>query len=237
MRMVLLSLLTVAALGLLVACDDDAVRGSGIIETLTFELASFDQIEAHNTFHVEVTAGPGFEVVVEADDNVVDRLIVEVRDRRLVLGLQSGNFDNLTLEARVSAPDLVRIDASGASRVELFDFTSRVNREIDVSGASEVLGTFNALDLDVEASGASRAILSGAVDRLEVGASEASRIAMRELAARVARIDFSGASSGTVTVTDVIERVELSGASALTYFGDPRLEDVSTSGASSIREG
>ena len=136
-----------------------------------------------------------------------------------------------------SASDVVRIDASGASRVELFDFTSRLNREISVSGASEVRGTLTALDLDVEASGASRAILSGAVDRLEVDASGASRIAMRELVARVARVDFSWASSGTVTVTDVIERVELSGALALDYFGDPRLEDVSTSGASSIREG
>ena len=53
----------------------------------------------------------------------------------------------------------------------------------------------------------------------------------------VARIELSGASSGTVTVTRMIERVDLSGASSLTYYGDPVLDDVSTSGASSIGKG
>ncbi|HJN91115.1 MAG TPA: DUF2807 domain-containing protein [Dehalococcoidia bacterium] len=93
------------------------------------------------------------------------------------------------------------------------------------------------MELEIDLSGASRAILSGVVDRIDAHVSGASQIAARELEARTARVALSGASTGTLTVTETIERIEASGASTLTYFGDAVVEDISSSGASRIRKG
>ncbi len=232
-----LSVLLVLACALLVAaCDTDVRTGSGRLESRSFDLSGFTELEAGGGFEVEVTAGSGYEVVVEADDNLFDVLVVELRGSRLVLRVDPGtSVRNGEIRARVVAPDLSLIRVSGASRVEAFEFSSRVAREIRVSGASSFEGSLNATELSLEVSGASRVILSGAADRLDLEASGASDVAATEFDAAVARVRLSGASSARVTVLERIERASLSGASSLVYGGGAVVEDVSTSGASSIR--
>ncbi len=124
---VLLSLLLMATL--IVACDtdgNDSVRGSGELEARSFPLSGFTELDIGSSFEVKATAGTEFAVVVEADDNIINDLVVEVRGERLVLRAGSGfSFRNATLRAEVTVPDLVRIEASGASSVDLFGFESR----------------------------------------------------------------------------------------------------------------
>lgn len=52
------------------------------------------------------------------DDNVLDRLIVTRTDDLLTVRLEDGSYNNLTLVADITLPDLTYLDISGASSVQ-----------------------------------------------------------------------------------------------------------------------
>ncbi len=238
-RLVLGLLVLALAAVALAACDDKAdterLQGSGDVETHDFDLSGFNAIELASAFDAEITAGADYRIVVRVDDNLFEILEVELRGKTLHLGVEKGvTLRNATLEARITLPDLEAIDVRGASRAALFDFTSTIDRRIDVSGASRLEANLTARALRVDVSGASDVVLSGRVRDLDLDVSGASRVGARDLVARTGNVDASGASSVTVTITEEIRRLAASGASSIAYYGDAVVLEVSSSGASSV---
>ena len=55
---------------------------------------------------------------MRVDDNVLDRLIVTRTDDLLTVRLEDGSYNNLTLVADITLPDLTYLEISGASSVQ-----------------------------------------------------------------------------------------------------------------------
>jgi hypothetical protein len=108
-----------------------------------------------------------------------------------------------------------RISASGASHLELADFTVK----------SETL----LLDL----SGASQTQLRGSAKAAVLRAQGASQLALADLTVEGADIVLGGASNATVHVTGLLN-YDLSSASSLEYLGDPSIGKSKRTGASRI---
>ena len=155
-----------------------------------------------------------FSVEVEADDNLLQYIRTEVRDGRLEISLSRSVKTGNPMRVRISAPNIDRVEASGASRVNVSNLK---NSEI-------------ALDT----SGASKINLSGETSKLIVDVSGASNIDAGSLSAGTAIIDASGASKISVNVISELV-ADASGASRITYAGSPSVNK-STSGASSVSQ-
>jgi hypothetical protein len=215
-----------------------SVTGSGEIVTLTPDLADFDQVDVGYAFQATIEQGDTYAVTIRIDDNLAQYLDVRVVGRTLVVGLEPSigfNFGAKTLEAEITMPEIVSLDASGASRVSLTGFESEQDLRIDASGASTISGDIAAADVEMRISGASTISLDGSGDRLNLEGSGASTANLRDFAVSDARVELSGASRGTVNASGTLD-VEASGASHLTYAGNPQLGSVNTSGASSIEQ-
>lgn len=235
-----LAICVVGALALaFAACDSNGDReiivGSGVIETLSFDFADFDAVSLTTTLRADITASDGFSVVIEADDNLIDLVEVDLRGDTLHIGFEDGfSLRGVTLLATIEMPDARRIDASGEVQVDLFGFTSTIDRRIDLSGASKLEGTLNAKHLRIDVSGASQLLIAGDAAQLDLTVSGASQVEARGFRAARADIDAGGASTVTITITDQADRLEATGASVITYYGEPIAEDVSISGASAV---
>lgn len=231
-------LLALAAALVLVACDDDddAIRPSGTTVTESFDLAGFDAVRLSHAFDAEVVRAAEFSVEVTIDDNLRDRLIVEVRGDTLHIGLESGTSirGNVTLDARVTLPELAELRLSGASRARLSGFDAAGDVVLRASGASRIQGELAAQTVAINLSGASSAEIVGSAETATFEASGASRFDLADFVVASASVELSGASRADVHVTAEITRVEVNGASTLVYRGDPRLGSVDSSGASTI---
>jgi len=225
---------------LLAACADDdratdrnsRLVGSGNLVSRTFDFDGFNSLDLSSAFQADVTVGE-FSITLQVDDNVIDFIEIELEGDTLRAALSPRlSISNATLLLDIAMPDVERIDAVGAIRLQLFDFTSAIDRRINLSGAASLEATLNAGRLALTVSGASRAVLSGAADDLALTVSGASSVAARNFHTRLAELKLSGASNATITVIQEIRRIEASGASSLTYYGDPQVGVVSTSGAS-----
>jgi len=236
------------------ACSNFVVIGSGNLVTKSFDFADFSSIEAGGTFRVEVVRDNGYSITINTDDNVVDLLRVSKSGSTLKLALAGGrSYNSVTLEARVTMPELRGLDLSGASRGTVSGFDSSTDLNIDVSGASRLeVDDITAANTDIEASGASRVTgavhmakvrldvsgastleLSGTADEATIEGSGASRLDLENLALGRASVDLSGATSGTVNVIGRLD-IEVSGGSTLHYTGNPTIGNLDISGGSKV---
>ncbi len=235
-----IALIAVLALTLgLAACDDngfEVLRGSGNVATEDFEFADFASVEVFNAFDVEIVQSDSFNVTIRADDDILELVSVSKDGKTLSVRLAQGLTisTEVTLEARITMPDLEALDLSGATSATVSGFRSEGQIDVELSGASNLDGDLEAIRIDLNVSGASRVTLEGSAGGLTIVGSGASNFDLAEFIVDTAEVRLSGASGATVNVEERIGSVDVSGASRLRYFGDPSLGDVRTSGASTL---
>ncbi len=238
-----LLLTVIAAVGLTAACSinidigDDSIEGSGDVETRSYELRDFEQLDVSSAFVVDVTVVPGgdYQVDVSADDNLFDELVIEVDGDKLEIGVASGSAvrtDN-PLSATVTMPTLSAIEASGASNVTV-NAGSTTIQDLAASGASTVrVAELNGNDITIDSSGASRVDLSGVgAEKVNVDASGASRVDLTDFPIEEGDVRASGASVVEFGPANEVEG-DASGASSV-RVEQSTIVDVDTSGGSTV---
>ena len=211
-----------------------AKPGSGNVVSQIKPLEGFTRVNVGNAFHVEIKESTQFSVSISADDNVIDLVETEKEGDTLRIGLETGDYSEVTLKARITMPELLGVMLNGASRATLEGFSSANDLSISLSGSSALEGYVEARQADLRINGASKLTLAGSTDNLLVRASGASVLDLQHFSIDRASVVLNGASQATVNVRSAIEQADLSGASILLYEGEPELGDIQTSGASRL---
>jgi hypothetical protein len=208
--------------------------GSGNLETEAYAFTNFTEVEISSAFDFEINQSSSYNISVTADDNVMEYVQVSQVGQTLKIGLRTVTwFGPVTLRASVTMPELSGLTVSGASRGDIYDFSSTEDLDITVSGASRVNGDITAGNVEFDISGASTIQLEGSANDMVASVSGASRLNLGSFPVNNADVNFSGASSGTVNLNGRLD-ANLSGASRLWYIGEPTMGDINTSGASTI---
>ncbi|MGW9686465.1 head GIN domain-containing protein [Flagellimonas sp. 2504JD1-5] len=146
------SLLLFCGLSLFTSCDkdDDINIGSQNIATETREVGAFTKLSSTGVFEVNIAQGDSQSVEITADDNIIGRVRTNVVNGELRLELSDGNYENITLRARIIVEQLNGINNSGignivASNVDSNNFflTNSGDADITISGSSNNLDCFN----------------------------------------------------------------------------------------------
>ena len=242
-------------LGLLVGCDrgEGVVRGSGNLDTREMDFSGFTCVEVSHAFEVEIVQSGSYSVSITADDNLFEYIKVSREGETLEIGLEPGDYRDITLRAEITMPDLYELNLSGATRgtaqgfsssrdfiLDLSGASSLDMRDMsagdikaDISGASRATGDITAGDGDFDVSGASTVQLQGSARDIVIEASGASRVELGDFLVNNADVNLSGASQATVNLDGRLD-ADLSGASNLRYIGEPTMGNIHTSGGSVI---
>ena len=217
-RLLLFSFIAISAfafVGFNAACN--VVHGSGKIITEKRVLSGFTAIDAGGAIELEVSQSDSYSVEVEADDNIMPKILTTVENGTLRISMQDKDFDfdkNATVHVKVSMPQISGIELSGASH-----------------GIAKNIKTDK---LSLEVSGASKFMISGTASELNSEVSGASKLEAKELLADNASVECSGASKAHVHANTSL-KIDVAGASKVTYSGSPKVTQAS-SGASSIAQ-
>lgn len=236
-----LNLMTIAAITTslmisLTACTYafDGVKGNGNVIKQERSVSDFTGIEVGGAFDVYLTQGDKYEVIVEADENLMDIIETEVRGGILKISTSDEIRDADEMNIYITFKTLDDLDFSGACEVESTNKLKFDELNLECSGASDVRLTFSAGELDLDCSGASQIELLGSAGEVSLDLSGASKLDAIEFEIEELDADVSGASSGKVMVTREIS-ADVSGASSFRYKGDPSISDVDVSGAASFK--
>lgn len=223
----------------LFSCRQKLLVGEGNTGTQNRAATSaFDRIEISNALSATVTLNPAApaNISITGYENLLPHIKTEIRDKKLRIFVEEiyrlENSGDLRIE--VTLPQLKKLAAQGASKIEVPAALRIDQLEVEASGASEIiLAHVQIAHLKAEVSGASTLTLnSGSVSRLDAELSGSSELNAFGAQAANATLDVSGASTANATVLQTLQ-AEASGASSVHYKGSPQVK-AQTSGAGSV---
>ncbi|MEM6631288.1 MAG: head GIN domain-containing protein [Bacteroidota bacterium] len=207
-----------------------------------FELESegtpFTRIDISGNFLVKLRADDQPAYAVKASGNHKDKIKAYIEGETLYISYKGKNWlsqgFSKQVEVHIQAPELERIEAHGALRLESENTLKVDELDIHVSGASEADLNIHVDYLDLRASGASDIDLKGKAQECKLQVSGAGEIDAEELKTEDMDVSISGAGEARVYVTDALD-VKVSGAGSVKYTGNPKNISQSISGAGSVK--
>jgi hypothetical protein len=231
---------TIAIIFLFSSCErHERVRPSGKPETREFSFPVITGIEIGDNANLSVYIAEDVsedEIIITVDDNLWPFLTVNRSGENVTIQFDHVSFigrqPNLSIILNVRT--LKRLGLSGAASCQIQNTLICENLKIRMSGASELRGHIEAKNIDALLSGASKLDITGQCATLDLTLSGASDIRGYGFACDDLDANFSGASSGNLTVNNTL-RATLSGASSLYYDGNPTILRQNLSGASTLQ--
>ena len=200
----------------------------------------FTGVEVSGTISLYLSQGDTEGMAVSAGDASYNKKIkTEVKNGILHISVDGGmwngfNWANRKLKAYVTVTNLDRVEASGATYVNLTGTIKSDQLKIDISGASEIKGDLDVNKLAIEVSGASVVRLTGKAQSAFIEASGACMVNGYKLYIDSCKASSSGASGIRVFVKDHLI-ADASGGASIYYKGTPVSTNLNSSAGSNIK--
>lgn len=218
---------------LIIACA--VIRGSGNVITEPRHVSNFDRVSLSGSGEVIVTQGEHESLTVEAEDNIMQYIKTEVKQRTLILGFKRASWWNAIrptkrIKFNLSMKDVVGFEVSGSGSINAANIKSD-DLELAISGSGSVaIGSLTSERLAAHISGSGECELSGQVVKQAIDISGSGRYRAPKLYSRMVTVEISGSGTVTVRVRDKLD-VKISGSGKVNYYGRPSVtQDVSGSG-------
>lgn len=233
------------------------LKGSGNTVTRTIGAPDFDRVDAARAVKVVITDKATDKITIEADDNIMEYVVVEEKGGRLTATIDKSinNISNANVTVTVPANGHIRsLDASSASQItgeavlsaDKFSIDASSAAKINVavkstsctvsaSSAAKINAEIETGNCSVEASSASKIDLKGSASKCSIDMSSASKLSAGEFVVTDCTVDTSSASKATVNCTGKL-RADASSGSSIRYTGDCETSISKSSGGSVSRK-
>ncbi|MGE0018142.1 MAG: head GIN domain-containing protein [Draconibacterium sp.] len=206
-------------------------------KTETRNVSNFKGVDVSAGIDLYITMGETESVKIIADDDIIEKIITEVKDGVLHIYVKQNNWfnwtGNETRKAYVTIKELNKIEASSGADVNSENTLKGEELKINVSSGAEVEVDVYYKNLEVSTSSGSDAKLTGKVKNLEASSSSGSDISAKELESVVCKASASSGSDITVNVSDELYASASSGAD-INYYGNPSVKDIDESSGGDV---
>lgn len=234
------SLIIAALLLILTSCVDGqfyrTVRGNGNVVKKERPASYFDGISVSTGIDVYLSQGDEEKIIVEADENLHDYLVTEVKDRTLRI-----YFDNVSIRSAerkrvyVTMKDVTKLKTSSAGDIIGETPVKCGDILLESSSAGNIRLELYARNVNVKISSSGDISLTGEAETLNADLSSAGDLNAWDFKVKDADIDVSSAGDADIYVTHkLVARV--SSAGDVRYAGEPEIIDARTSSAGTVRK-
>ncbi len=198
---------------------------------------SFSSIKVSSGIHVYLSKGEVEELAISApNEKFKESIKTEISNGVLhvfLAGERMRNNSSGKLNVYIAYKNLEQLQVTGASDVVIAGIMELPLLNLQVSGASQLIGKIKIDELNMKLSGASEAKLSGTVKNINIESSGASDVKSYDLVTENCNVKASGASDVNITVTKELA-ANASGASNVFYKGTAEIKIKQSTGASSV---
>lgn len=203
-------------------------------------LKGFESVQVSSGIDLYLTMDDNEKVVVEADEDVIDKIITEVKSGTLHIYMKKSNWFgwgkiNAMRKVHVSVKQLESLKASSGSDVRSENRLEGEELEISASSGSDVVLDVFYKHLSIGTSSGSDAELKGKVKFLKAESSSGSDINAKGLESQICEVSSSSGSDVAVTVHDELYARASSGAD-IKYYGNPQVRDIEESSGGDVRK-
>lgn len=256
MKKLLLSIITLSVLSLLfLGCEKSLffINGQGEIVTQTLELSDFDAIQNNEAINVVIIQGDKQEVVAEGNQNIIDRLKLNVVDHTWKIDLIRGNYRNFNLTVYITIPSLTEAQLNGSGNIEIGTFQNLTDLVLGINGSGNIVNTENislnsidlkiagsgncqlnaiASEIDAQISGSGDIELSGIISNQTIEIIGSGKYSAFECISDSVDVHLSGSGDTEINVNNLVD-VKISGSGNVYYKGNP-IFNINISGSGSV---
>ena len=218
--------------------DYNSIKGSGNITTENRKITEkFTGIDVSSAIELTIEQADKTEIVVEADDNLQNTILTEVKNGKLIISNASyTNIHNGTRKVFVKMPVIEELEASSAATIT--GKNTLKGNQIYVKSSSAATINLNQLEMDAivsNSSSGSNIKLKGLTLKLESTASSGSTTKCSQLLANEVIADAS--SGASIEVHPVLSlKAEASSGASITYNIVPKTLQKKASSGGSIEQ-
>lgn len=188
-------------------------KGSGVTASETRTVPSFTAVDLAGTNEMTVQVGQPQQVIVRADENLLDQVVTEVDGGVLVVSDRGSFTTRSPMSVTVTVPSL---------------------RSATLSGTGQLVVTGVAADtFTARLPGTGTMVASGRADRVDVSVSGEGALMLDSLLATDATVTVGGAGSVAIHASGSL-RATVSGTGSVVYTGHPHSVSKTVTGVGSV---
>lgn len=210
------------------------VSGNGNVVEEDRDISGFDGVHVSSSIDVYLTEGNEYEVRVEADENLMEVILTEVKGNMLVVKTDRANIRRArSKKVHVTMPELaeLKISSAGGCKGQTPFTCDELRLGISSAGDLSLEVDADKIYLDISSSGDAR--LQGSTNLLDASLSSAGGLYAYDLIAKEADISVSSAGDARVYATEEIS-MNASSAGSIYYRGDAQVVHSRSSSAGDI---
>ncbi len=213
---------------------NNGISGNGNVIEETRDVAGFTGVQVSAGIDVYLSQGSDFEVTVEADENLMEVILTELKGDMLVVRTDRTSIRSAkSKKVHVTLPELTELKISSAGDCEGQTPFQCDELRLDISSAGDLLLEVEADRIRLAISSSGDARISGTANLLDASLSSAGDLNAFDLIAKKVNVDVSSAGDAKVHATEEIS-MDASSAGNVYYTGDARIIHSSRSSAGDI---
>ena len=198
-------------------------KGNGIVteesRTITDE---FSKISASEGLEVYVTQAKDFDIMVEADENIIDLIGTDIKDGNLRIHTIK-NIGRATKKIYVSLPEITALRSSSGSHLITQQTINCTDIDIDASSGSLLKAELLGENVEIDASSGANLTVSGNATNAAIDVSSGGNINAKNLETKICHADASSGGNLMITVSESLIANASSGGN-ISYSGEATLQ-------------
>ncbi len=209
-----------------ISCSDNSnlfepvepeLSGSGILVSEEREAVSFTAIAASGPITTVISQGSTRQVLVTADDNIIQRVKTSVYGNTLHISLMDGAYHNIWIRVQVIVPSVKALSNTGTGTMKVSG--------LDMEGSLKVTNTGNGA-----------VILEGRGNELNLKNEGAGSIGAYDFAVGLCSVKNEGSGSCEIYCTELLDGSN-TGSGSIRYKGSPTVTIDNTGAGGVFKEG
>lgn len=205
-----------------------AVTASGKVVSQDRTVSDFQGIQISSSVDVEFTQGDDFKVVVHAKQDILEKVITEVKDGTLEVNYKSGSrigWFSSTEEAyvEVTAPELNKVHITGSGD---FEGENTINAEsfmLRINGSGDFDSSLDVRNMEVHINGSGDAEFSGVNETLDISINGSGDVECNNVYVALLKVNIYG--SGDVECIGSAENISLKQGGSGDFYGKDCIAD------------
>lgn len=209
-----------------ISCSDNSnlfepaepeLSGSGILVSEEREAGTFTSIAASGPITTVISPGNTRQVLVTADDNIIQRVKTSVYGNTLHVSLMDGAYHNIWIRVQIIIPSVKALSNTGTGTMKLSG--------LDVEGSLKVTNTGNGM-----------VILEGRANELNLKNEGAGSVDAFDFIVDLCSVTNEGAGNCDIYCTDLLDGTN-TGSGSIRYKGSPTVTIDNTGSGGVFKEG
>lgn len=208
------------------------------------EVSNFNQVALQDIGHLIITQGETEALTIDADEDLLAKIITEVRNGKLYLRLGKDWLDRLTslvtlfenrkIKYYLTLKTITGVQIAGKGSLEAASIqTDHLDLKIDGMGEAQI-GALTCQRLDVHIGGTGKVTASGQAAEQAVWIAGMGEYRAPKLEGKKIELRISGQGNATIWAQESLD-VFITGIGRVEYYGSPRLSQ-SIQGMGSIKQ-